>query len=156
MISFDKLKLVSTLGSIVVFDSAYFDIKTRGGRTISIAMSMKQPFKLNIEINYDKGEVTIEFTGKVLGERYPELINLNTIQECFQSINALVFCEIDIEKMMYAQVVKCDVTKDIPIANIPSLNRFIRGHIKNYQSYVCKFERNGNLIIEKKCHRPKV
>lgn len=149
MVSFDKLKLVSTLDSIEVFDPANFDMKTRGGITISLTKSIQQPFKLNIEINYDKGEVTIEFTGKVLGERYPELINLNTIQECFQRINALGFCEIDIEKMMFAQVVKCDVTKDVPIANIPSLNRFIRGHIRNYQSYVCTLERNGNLIIEK-------
>lgn len=149
MISFDKLKLVSTLDSIEIVDPANFDMKTKGGRTVSMTLSIKQPFKLNIEINYLKGEVTIEFTGKVLGEQYPELINLNTIQVCFQRINDLGFCEIDIQKMMCAQVVKCDVTKDVPIVNIPSLNRFIRGHIRNYQSYVCELKRNGNLIIEK-------
>lgn len=149
MISFDKLKLVSTLDSIAILAPAKFDMKTRGGRTVSLTLSIKQPFMLNIEINYEKGEVIIEFTGKVLGERYPELINLDTIRVCFQRINDLGFCEIDTEKMMLAQVVKCDVTKDVPIANIPSINRFIRGHIRNYQSYVCELKRNGNLTIEK-------
>ena len=149
MISFDKLKLVSSLDSIAILDPAKFDMKTRGGRIVCLTLSMKQPFWLDIEINYEKGEVIIEFTGKVLGERYPELINLNTIQVCFQRINDLGFCEIDTEKMMLAQVVKCDVTKDVPIANIPSLSRFVRGHIRNYQSYVCELKRNGNLTIEK-------
>ena len=149
MISFDKLKLVSTLDSIAILAPAKFDMKTRGGRTVSLTLSIKQPFMLNIEINYEKGEVIIEFTGKVLGERYPELINLDTILVCFQRINGLGFCEIDTEKMMLAQVVKCDVTKDVPIANIPPLSRFVRGHIRNYQSYVCELKRNGNLTIEK-------
>ena len=149
MIAFDKLKLISTLDSIIVVDPANFNMKTKGGRTVSMTMSMKQPFYLDIEINYEKGEVIIEFTGKILGERYTELINLNTIRVCFQRINDLGFCEIDIEKMMYAQVVKCDVTKDVPITNIPSLNRYIRGHIRNYQAYTCELKRNGNLIIEK-------
>ena len=141
--------MVSTLDSITVVDPASFDMKAKGGRTVSMAMSMKQPFRLDIEINYAKGEVIIEFTGKVLGERYPELITLNTIRACFNRINDLGICKIDVEKMMYAQVVKCDVTKDVPIANIPSLNRYIRGHIRNYQAYVCELKRNGNLIIEK-------
>lgn len=149
MIAFDKLKLVSTLDSIVIINPANFDMKIKGGRTVSMTMSMKQPFFLDIEINYEKGEVIIEFTGKVLGERYPELINLNTVQACFQNINNLGFCEIDIEKMMFAQVVKCDVTKDVRIVDIPSLNRYIRGHIKNYQYFKCDLKRNGNLIIEK-------
>ena len=64
MIAFDKLKLVSTLDSIVIVDPANFDMKNKGGRTVSMTMSMKQPFFLDIEINYDKGEVTIESQGR--------------------------------------------------------------------------------------------
>ena len=52
MISFDKLKLVSTLDCIVVLDPANFEMKTREGRTVSLTMSIQQPFKLNIEISY--------------------------------------------------------------------------------------------------------
>lgn len=148
MITFDKLMLVSTLDSITIFDPAKFSSKYKDDELVSLRMIMKQPFLLDIEVNYEKGELIIEFTGKVLGQRYPELINLNTIRECFQRINALGFCEIDTEQMMHATVMKCDVTKDISIADVPSLNRFVQGHIRNYQSYVCEWD-HGNLIIHK-------
>lgn len=113
-------------------------------------MIMKYPFCLRIELSYTKGEAKIEFSGKVLGKRYPELISRDTIRECFQRINDLGFCEIDIEKMMRAQVMMCHVTKDVPVRDVRSLNRFLRGHIRNYQSYSCKpHKRTGNLDIFK-------
>lgn len=149
MITFDKLMLVSTLDSIVILDPGKFSSRYEDDELVSLKMTMKQPFSLDIEINYDKGEVILEFTGKVLGERYPELISLNTIQECFRRINALGIFEIDMEKMMSAQVMKCDVTKDVPVTDISALNRFIRGHIKNYNAYSCRLLLNGNLIVEK-------
>lgn len=149
MITFDKLMLVSTLDSIAIFEQDKFSSKYKDDELVSLRMTMRLPFYLDIEINYDKGEVKLEFTGKVLGERYPELISLNTIRECFKRINALGIFEIDIERMMGAQVMKCDVTKDVPIADIPALNSFIRGHIKNYNAYSCRLLLNGNLIVEK-------
>ena len=144
------LTLVSTLDSIVVIDQSAFTTEYKEREPVRVKMLKKYPFFLRIEITYTKGEVKIEFSGKVLGKRYPELISRNTIRECFQRINDLGFCEIDIEKMMKAQVMKCDVTKDVPIRDVPSLNRFLRGHIRNYQSYSCKPHKiTGNLDIFK-------
>lgn len=149
MITLDKIKLANSLDCMKKVDPANFYMKTKDDEVVSMKLTMKQPFALDIEINYEKEEVVIEFTGKVLGERYPELISLDTIQDCFERINALGYCYIDGEKMMKADVVKCDVTKDVPIPDTSSLNRYIRGHIRNYQAYVCRLNRNGNLIVEK-------
>ena len=63
MITFDKLMLVSTLDSITVFDPGKFTSKYRDDELVSLKMTMKQPFHLDIEVNYEKGEVIIEFTG---------------------------------------------------------------------------------------------
>ncbi len=148
MITFDKLILKSTLDSITIFDPAKFMSRFKDDVQVSMKFKMKQPFLLGIDVNFEKDELIIEFTGKILGEKYPELISLNTIRGCFQRINALGFCEIDTEKMMSAEVMLCDVTKDVSIPDVPSLNKFIQGHIRNYQSYVCDW-RQGNLIISK-------
>ena len=97
-----------------------------------------------------KQEVVTEFTGKILGEDYPQLISSETIRKCFHNINKLGIGEFDIEKMIRdAQVVCCDVTRDISFDNIQQLTTYIRGHLKNYQQYVCQFMRNKNLELRK-------
>ena len=111
MITFDKLLLVSTLDSIAIFDPGKFTSKYEENVLVSLTMTMKMPFFLSVEVNYKKKELKIEFTGKILGEKYPELICINTIEECFNRINALGFCKLDLVKMMNATVMKCDVTK---------------------------------------------
>ena len=66
-----------------------------------------------IKVDYEEQEVVVEFCGKVLGRDYPKLISSETIKTCFENINALGFCQIDVEAMMDAEVVKADVTKDV-------------------------------------------
>ena len=142
--------MVSTLDSVEVIDPACFCVKSQDGCVISMTLARKTPFKLHIELNYLKNEVILEFTGKVLGPDYPKLISQNTIQMCFQRINDLGFCRINPDKMMDAEVLLCDVTKDIPLADIPSFNRFIRSHVRNYLAFNCRIcQKTGNLILEK-------
>ena len=105
---------------------------------------------LSIELDYVHSEVILEFTGKALSENYSKLITKETIRECFDNINALGICVIDIETMMLeADVVKCDVTRDAKIQDIPQLSNYVRNHIKNYRQYICRKLLNGNLILEK-------
>lgn len=93
--------------------------------------------------------MVIEFCGKILGRDYPKLISKDTILQCFQAIDALGICKIDVDAMMDAEVVKCDVTKDIPVADVPQVTDYIRSHIRNYQQYLCRKMRNGNVVVEK-------
>ena len=108
------------------------------------------PVCSGIKIDYIKREVVTEFSAKILGEDYPQLISKDTIHKCFQNINRKGIGAFDIDKMIKtAQVVSCDVTKDIPFDDIPQLTTYIRGHLTNYQQYVCQFLRNGNLELRK-------
>lgn len=149
MITFDKLKIVADIQAIEVCDESRFEFIEQDGKVSSLRYYQEHPFLLMIKVDYDCREVVIEFCGKILGKDYPKLISKDTILQCFQAIDALGFCKIDVDAMMDAEVVKCDVTKDIPVADVPQVTDYIRSHIRNYQQYLCRKMRNGNVVVEK-------
>lgn len=149
MITLDKVKLVATLDCLLAFDPARFSVTKNEGKTRILKYKKNAPFTLSIEIKPDENELVIEFTGKILGTNYPQLISRDTILTCFERINDLGICTIDSAMMMSAEVVKCDITKDILIDNIPALTRYVKGAVRNYETYSCIKYRNGNLVIEK-------
>ena len=60
------------------------------------------------------------------------------------------FCRIDVEEILsVAQVVKCDVTMDVPDLDMANLASYISANLTSYKQHQCKTLRNGNLIIEK-------
>ena len=148
MITFDKLKLVADITAVVNYDETQFEKIEKGG-SHTFKYYQETPYLLAIKIDYQEREVVVEFTGKVLGKDYPKLISLNTIRQCFQAINSMGVITLDIDVMMDADVVKCDVTKDIPIDDIPKLTTYVRNHTSSYQRYVCRKLRNSNLVVEK-------
>lgn len=149
MITFDKLKIVADIQAIKVCDESRFEFVERDGRVTSLRYYQEHPFLLKIKVDYACDEVVIEFCGKILGKDYPKLISKDTIEQCFQAINALGFCEVDIEAMMDAEVVKCDVTKDVPVDNVSRVTDYIRSHIRNYQQFLCRKMKNGNVVVDK-------
>ena len=149
MITFDKLKIVADIQAITVCDETRFEFIEKDGIVCSLKYYQEHPFLLMIKVDYECREVVIEFSGKILGKDYPKLISKDTILQCFRAIDALGFCKIDVDAMMDADVVKCDVTKDIPVADVPQVTDYIRSHIRNYQQYVCRKMRNGNVVVEK-------
>lgn len=85
-----------------------------------------------------------------MGRAYKQLISKETIKECFENINSIGVCLLDAEAIMEdAEVVKCDVTCDVPCNDVAKVTAFIRGNICNYNQYTAKRLRNGNFIIEK-------
>lgn len=149
MITFDKLKLVADIRAIKVLDESRFEFIEKDGIISSLNYYQEHPFLLKIKVDYNCGEVVIEFCGKILGKDYPKLISKDSIRQCFETINHLGFVEVDIDAMMDAEVTKCDVTKDIPVADVPQVTDYIRSHIKSYQRFVCRKLKNGNVVIEK-------
>lgn len=149
MITFDKLKIVADIGAIEVYDKNQFETILKGDEVTSLQFYQEHPYLLMIKVNYVKREVVIEFCGKILGKDYPKLITNRTILQCFETINALGFVKLDIEAMMDADVVKCDVTKDVRVSDVPQFTQYVRNHISNYQQYLSRKLRNGNLVVEK-------
>ena len=148
MITFDKLKLVADITAVVEFDDSQFE-KTEKNGSCTYKYYQDVPYLLAIKIDFPEKEVVIEFTGKILGSDYPKLISMNTIRQCFQAINSTGIVTLDVEVMMDADVVKCDVTKDIPTDDVPKLTNYVRQHISNYQKYICRKLKNNNLVVEK-------
>lgn len=149
MITFDKLKIVADIQAITVCDETRFEFIEKDGIVCSLKYYQEHPFLLMIKVDYECREVVIEFSGKILGKDYPKLISKDTILQCFRAIDALGFCKIDVDAMMDADVVKCDVTKDIPVADVSQVTDYIRSHIRNYQRFVCRKLKNGNVVVEK-------
>lgn len=149
MITFDKLQIVSDISSIEIHDTSKFEVITKNGVMTALKYYQELPYLLMIKVDYPKNEVVIEFSGKVLGKDYPKLISIRTIRKCFENINALGICCLDVEAMMDSDVVTCDVTKDVKVQDVSRLTQYVRNHISNYQQYLCRKMRNGNLVIDK-------
>ena len=149
MITLDKLKIVTNIQTINVCDETRFEFIEKNGRLSSLKYYQEHPFLLMIKVDYECREVVIEFSGKVLGKDYPKLISKDTIRQCFEAINELGLIEIDIDAMMDAEVVKCDVTKDIPVNDVKQVTDYICSHIKNYRQFICRKLKNGNTVVEK-------
>ena len=141
--------LVADIDSISILDDSAFEKKVKGNQVTSMRYHKERPYLLSIKIDYEEREAVLEFTGKILQTDYPKLISEETIVECFENINAMGFCKIDIEAMMDADVMKCDVTQDVKYEDIQNLTAFIKSHISNYNSYVCRIAKNKNLVLEK-------
>lgn len=149
MVTFDKLKLVADVNAIDIIDEEPFEKIEKVGMLPSYKYYQEVPFLLMIKIDYQKKEVVVEFCGKVLGKDYPKLISRDTIRHCFENINAMGICRIDVDMMMDADVVKADVTKDVHSVDVPKLTTYIRSHISNYHQFISRILRNGNLVVEK-------
>lgn len=149
MITFDKLKLVADISAVRDYDETRFEIIEKNGVVTAMKFYQETPFLLKLKLDYECGEAVIEFSGKILGKDYPKLISRETIRQCFENINKLGICSFDPEALMNAEVVKCDVTKDVPAADVPGVTDYIRSHISSYLRFQCRRLRNGNLVIDK-------
>lgn len=153
MNKFDKLKIVAPLDCLNSWQPRNDVYKT------------SSPYLLCIRLNRIQGELTIEFTGKILLDRYQELINVENIRHCFEKINALGICTLDIERLLNtASVTKADFTRDIlltdmdGVENIRQLKSLAKLSIVNYRRWVYQdYLHNGlvinNVVTNPRCRR---
>ena len=77
---------------------------SRSGERIGIFYSSKDDinisYNLYIAVSYVKQTLTLEFSSKILKEKYPDLISRDTIKECLTNINQLNICEIDVDSIL--------------------------------------------------------
>ena len=150
MLTFDKLKLVTKIDYIQIDDIDRFQQIITNNTLKELKYNITSPYLLYIEIDYLENELVIEFSGKILGSDYKKLISTETIRQCFENINSLEICTLDVEAILTdAIVVKCDVTKDVNCTDVPSVSAFVRDNVRRYRQFLVKSPRNKNLIIEK-------
>ena len=150
MLTFDKLKIVTNIDYIQIDDIDRFQQTIKNNTLTELKYNITSPYLLYIEIDYLEKELVIEFSGKILGSDYKKLISTETIRQCFENINSLGVCSLDVEAILAdAIVVKCDVTQDVYCADIPAVSAFIKGNVRSYNQFSVKCHRNGNLTIDK-------
>lgn len=150
MIRFDKLKIVTRIEDIAEIDTSAFTTHTKDGEILYYKYSHKSPYSLLIIADKKKGILSIEFTGKILLEDYPKLINRYNIMKCFDAINHLNICHIDSDAIIEHGVVnKCDVTRDVPCGQMKDIIQQTKQNIINYDKWNCdKYEENGLVIYK--------
>lgn len=136
MLLFDKMKIAAPLQVVKVFDKDRFVEKRSFGEVISHEYKITQPSEVSIRLDYNHNEFVIAFTGKVLGDSYPSLINKNTFFECLRSIETIGGISLDKEGILNdGQVIKCDVTCDVQYSDMDGFIRFIKANLSNFDKW---------------------
>lgn len=145
MNTFDKIKLISRLEYAEIIDTSKFTEVTKDGNLLYYKYTQNKPFNLNIKIDYKQSQLVLEFTGKVLLERYRELINIETIAYCLENINKLNIIKLDTSQIIIdSQVCLCDATKDIIIdTDIKDMIAQIKTMISSYDKWKYKLYSGG-------------
>lgn len=113
------------------------------------------PYKLAATYNPHVGNCRLEFSAKILGDRYPELINVNNIDFCLSAVNNVGFCRVNVDRTIReARVIGADFTKDVRLADISCVNdlndlkKVVHLSINNYRRWCCRdYRGSGGMVI---------
>ncbi len=150
MVRFDKIKILTDKKHVSNIDS---DVSTMVIKNNMQQNRFKQtkPYNLYINTNNLDEKCIIEVSAKVLRDRYPELINKNTIHSCLELINATGYCSLDVDGIIRnSQLISCDITRDLGGLNIPdNLSIAFKSCLKNLNRFqVQKFTTSGYTITK--------
>lgn len=148
------MKLITSIDYISDIDNSVFLSVTKFDEVLYYKYQQEKPYSLLIMVDYNHNELVFEFTGKILLDKYAQLINRETIKDSLNNINKLNICRLDVEAILYdAEVVKCDVTKDIE-ADINVVNSTIRQNLTNYRKWTVK-QYNSGIVLENVVSTPR-
>ncbi len=126
-----------------------FQAKKIRDELVELSYTQLTPYNLYIELDYREAEAVIEFTGRILLDRYPQLINRDTTKDCLENINRLGFCRIDTDMVLqYGEVCSIDVTQDVTHTDCKGLCDSLRNNLCNHQRYLAQTI-GDNLVIRK-------
>lgn len=141
LISLDRIKIKSNykylLDTKVKFNETF---NSRSGEKTGIFYSSKDdkkiPYNLYIAVSYIKQTLTLEFSSKILKEKYPDLITKDTIKECLANINQLNICNIDIDSILSnGAITSADVTYDANLILNDNLLDTLNSQVNNYRRF---------------------
>ncbi len=149
MIQLDKIKIIAPLESVTILNEDVFQSKIFKEDLVEYSYTQLSPYNLYVEADYKEAEAVIEFTGRILLDRYPQLINRDTIKCCLENINRLGFCRIDTDMVLqYGEVCSIDVTADITYKDCKGLCDYLRNTLCNHRRYLAQTI-GDNLVIRK-------
>ena len=63
MLKFDKMKIVSDISNIEIYDEDVFEKILKNGVLVELRYRIENPYYLYVEVDYLENELVIEFTG---------------------------------------------------------------------------------------------
>ena len=121
----------------IPFNIQYNQQKNKeNGRYFHSKYSPAIPYNVYIATNNQHQTLEIEFSSKILKERYPELISRDTIRQCLDNLNALGICTIDVEGVLHhGWVIRADITKDVDLKLTEQVLDALNQNVGNYRRF---------------------
>lgn len=150
MLRFDRVKIVTSSEYLEVPKvSDFIVISNKKNGTELYKYNSRSPYFLAIMINPISLRASIEFTGKILLDKYPQLISIETIDECLNRINEEGICQLNVEKIIEnSKVSKLDITIDLDIP-IEDLKNILSMAIKDPKKWIGKIRKRNGIDIAK-------
>lgn len=149
VIKLDKLKIVTNEKYITNINEDVFTTIIKNGQIVEYRYEQQYPYLLYIEKDLIENELVIEFSGKILEDKYPMLINKDTIEICLENINKLAICHINVPEILQnSVVVKADVSHDVCCGSYQQLISTLKTSVKNHNKYLSRVI-HGTFVIEK-------
>lgn len=118
------------------FNITYNSKNIEQGRYFNSKHYSSIPYNLYIATNNYHQSLEIEFSSKVLKERYPELINRDTIRQCLSNINNLDICTLDVDGIInHGWVIGADITADVDLMLTDSVLNALNQNVGNYRRF---------------------
>ena len=120
----------------IPFNITYNSKNIEQGRYFNSKHYSSIPYNLYIATNNYHQSLEIEFSSKVLKERYPELINRDTIRQCLSNINNLDICTLDVDGIInHGWVIGADITEDVDLMLTDSVLNALNQNVGNYRRF---------------------
>ena len=151
MITFDKIKIVTKLDYLTITNKSVFEKRENELKNSTVFVyNQNKPFSLFIHLTPALNKAVIEFTGKILLENYSKLISSETISQCFQNVNNMGFCRLQVENIVGdSELIKCDVTKDLELDLKCDVKRIIISQLSNHKKFITrKYSTTGYTVTK--------
>ena len=120
----------------IPFNITYNSKNIEQGRYFNSKHYSSIPYNLYIATNNYHQSLEIEFSSKVLKERYPELINRDTIRQCLSNINNLDICTLDVDGIInHGWVIGADITADVDLMLTDRVLNALNQNVGNYRRF---------------------
>ena len=148
MIRLDKIKIIAPITAIRGYENnSCFEETSKDNEIRRYKFSTNRPF-LHVIVTPSEFKVSVEFSGKILGERYPELISKDTFTTCLDRINNMGLFNLNAAQILMEGVVgQCDITADIEVIDADKLSHFLLSHIASPKWTVETY--GGGIVIRK-------
>jgi len=151
MLQFDRIKIRTSFKNIIIpTNNNFIKIVNNEGEVIYTTFSNKIPSLLNMRIDHRQQTVVLEFTAKILGEQYPDLISVGTIKSALQQVALRTGCTLNEDGILNdAIVLLVDVTKDIPVQMTHELKQELFMSCSNLKKWRVEIHKQNGIEIRK-------